>query len=67
MNKFFKNLTKDQKFINLNLNKKLIYYDKEYNKFNIKEVNVKEYLREGKSLLLYPYPCKITIFIIKIS
>jgi hypothetical protein len=59
MNKFFKNFTKDQKYINLHFHKKLISFDKQLNKFTIKDIYVKDYVKVGKNLLLYPYPCII--------
>lgn len=58
MSKIFKNFKMDQKYINLSFKKKLLYYDKELNKFNLREIFVKDYLKDGKNLLLFPYPCK---------
>ena len=56
MNKFFSSFKKT-KLLDLNLKKKLVYYDKESNKFAIKEVLLNNYFNKGKTLFLYPYPC----------
>lgn len=45
-----------QKF-DLNIKKKILYYEKEYNKYTIKEINLKNQFNNGKILLLSPYPC----------
>jgi len=60
MNKFLEIFKKASSFrrIDLNMKKKVLFFDKEFDKFKIKEVYLKEFFKEGKSLVLSPYPCK---------
>jgi hypothetical protein len=60
MNKFLVIFKKASSFrsIDLNMKKKVLFFDKEFDKFTIKEVYLKEFFKEGKSLVLSPYPCK---------
>jgi len=69
MNKFFGFFkhVKSYKKLNIDYKKKILYYNIEYEKFMIKEVNLKDYLKEGKTLLLSPYPCKIFFLIFENS
>lgn len=60
MNKFLSKLKNSYSFkrVDMNFKKKVLFFDKEFEKFSIKEVYLKDYLKEGKTLVLSPYPCK---------
>lgn len=58
LTRIFKNTTSIRK-LNLNMKKKVLFFDKEFDKFIIKEVNLKDYLKDGKILMLAPYPCNL--------
>lgn len=58
LTQIFKN-TNSFRRLDLNFKKKVLFFDKELDKFTIKEVNLRDYLKNGKSLMLSPYPCKL--------
>jgi len=58
LKEIFKN-TNSIRRLDLNIKKKVLFFDKQFDKFTIKEFNLKDYLKEGKSLMLAPYPCKL--------
>jgi hypothetical protein len=50
---------KSYRKIDLNFKKRILSYNRELDKFIAKDVNLKDFMKEGKTLLLSPYPCKI--------
>jgi len=67
MNKFFgffKHI-KSLRILDLNMKKKILFFDGELDKFNLKEVNLKDFFKDGRTLILSPYPCKFYFYILR--